>query len=108
MTIKELIAKLESFKVDLLRTKAFLPPRQSNMFGCHMDDLDKEVERLESGSVSDVSSSIIKDGLGLYLEFLQGDVKDLVPRMRSPYKEDMKALVKNIAETRVRLTELQR
>lgn len=94
-----LLGKLESFKTDLLRTKTFLPPRESKMFQCHMDDLDKEVKRLQDGSIS----QSIKGGLGLYLEFMQNDVKDLIPRMRSPYKEGMQALVKNIAATRALL-----
>jgi|TARA_R110000824_G_scaffold260399_1_gene449027 hypothetical protein len=99
MEDKELLAKLESFKVDLLRTKTFLPVTEAKMFQSHMDDLDKEIKRLQDGSIS----QSIKGGLGLYLEFMQNDVKDLIPRMRSPYKEGMQALVKNIAATRALL-----
>ena len=99
MTESELVTKLEGFKYELLRTKTFMPATEAKMFESHMHELDKEIMRLEEGSVSDS----IRGGLSQCLQLTQDDVHNLVPRMRSPYKDAMRSLVTAIGDTRTNL-----
>jgi len=95
-TQKQLITKrLESHKYELARTRAFLPATESKLFKTHMDELDKEITRLETGEAT--------AAIGVYLSIISDDVNELQKRMRSPYKEAMQALVNAIRKTKTEI-----